>query len=88
MRELPSASWHPELAPSWNLLNDWKDGITWEEYTRRFRAEILSRPNAVESMRFLASAERRITLVCFEKSPPCHRFLLLEWLPEFEPEMD
>lgn len=70
------------LAPSEELLRDWKEGrITWEEYERRFREEILSNPKAVEKLKEikrLLDEGKDVRLMCYEKNPPCHRFILIE----------
>lgn len=69
------------LAPSKELLKDWKDGrIDWTEYERRFREEILNNPKAMAKLREikrLAETED-VRLICYEKNPPCHRFILIE----------
>lgn len=69
------------LSPSKELLKDWKASkITWPEYEARFKAEIMARLGAVEKMREIKEvAERQdVYLFCYEKKPPCHRFILLE----------
>jgi len=69
------------LSPSLALLKDWKAGkITWPEYESRFKAEIMTRPGAVEKMREIkeSAAREDVYLFCYEKNPPCHRFILLK----------
>ena len=69
------------LGPSLKLLKDWKEGkIVWEEYTRRFRKEILSNPKAVAKLIEIKklAKEKDIRLICYEKNPPCHRFILMD----------
>lgn len=51
------------------------------DYERRFRAEIASRPAAIERLKRLSerSATEDIYLVCYEADDkPCHRKLLLQ----------
>ena len=71
------------LSPSWELLNDYKNGkIDWKQYTKRFKEEILANPEALEKLeeiRELAKT-KTVRLICYEKNPPCHRFILLEML--------
>ena len=67
-----------EVAPSVELLRDWKAGkISWTEYESRYFKEIASQ---TEKIRGLAKQSRHntITLLCFEKenNPCCHRHLL------------
>lgn len=73
--------WLPVLGPSRKLLRDYKTGkVTWAEYTRRYYGEILGSPAALkEILRIQALArDRDVYLVCWEREPPCHRFLLLQ----------
>lgn len=73
------------LAPSKVLLKDYKNGlIDWNEYTRRFLLEILSNPEAIAKLKEIKALaqEKDVYLICYEKHPPCHRFILMkliEW---------
>ena len=81
--------WLPILAPSRELLADWRGYlITWEEYVARFREEILGSPEAVAALRHIIalSRTRDVWLICWEKAPPCHRFLLLDMARELSRE--
>ena len=81
--------WLPVLSPSRGLLADWKQGlITWEEYTERFHQEILGLAEALAALRHIIElAETRdVYLICWEKEPPCHRFLLLDLARELSGE--
>lgn len=72
------------LAPSERLLKRWKGGkIDWAEYERRFREEILSNP-AVAKLREIKklAEEKDVRLICYEKNPPCHRFILIDMVRE------
>jgi len=67
-----------EVAPSVELLRDWKAGkISWAEYETRYFKEMASQ---TEKIRDLAQQSRHntITLLCFERenNPHCHRYLL------------
>jgi len=69
------------LAPSKELLRDWKEGrITWGEYEERYRQEILSNPKAVRKLLEIKALaeEKEVYLLCYEREPPCHRFILIE----------
>ena len=73
--------WLPALAPSRELLDDWRRGlITWPEYAAHFRGEILGSPEAVAALRHIVDLARSqdVYLICWEREPPCHRFLLLD----------
>ena len=70
-----------ELAPSRELLADWKNKrISWSEFEARFRKQILSDPEAVDSMRKIKwlATKTDVYLYCYEKHPPCHRFILID----------
>jgi uncharacterized protein YeaO (DUF488 family) len=67
-----------DVAPSKELLEDWKGGrISWDEYTARYRKEMVAHEAAIASLRQKAR-EGTITLLCFEREgdPRCHRHLL------------
>jgi len=69
------------LGPSKGLLEDVKDRkIGWVEYERRFRAEILANPKALEKLREIKklAEQKDVRLICYEKNPPCHRFILMD----------
>jgi uncharacterized protein YeaO (DUF488 family) len=77
---LSIADWLRNLAPSKELLKDWKKHtITWQEYTVRYHKEMRDQQAAIKD-----SADRArngtITLLCFEREdePYCHRHLLKE----------
>jgi len=70
------------LAPSQNLLDDYKaGGLSWETYKQRFRAEIEVSPQARKDLAWIGIKDTQgetIRLLCWEKNPPCHRFILLD----------
>lgn len=75
------------LSPSWELLKDYKTGkISWERFEVVFRGEILGRPEARALLREIKKLgeERDVYLVCYEKRPPCHRFILMKMIEELE----
>ncbi|MCQ1534678.1 hypothetical protein FTO70_03015 [Methanosarcina sp. KYL-1] len=71
------------LSPSWNLLNDYKNGLVdWTGYTERFKEE-MEKPKAVREMLGIAKKAQKkdVFLVCFEgplAGDKCHRFILLD----------
>jgi len=76
------------LAPSWNLLNDYKDGlIDWQEYERRFREE-MKNPESIKEMRKIKKLAETsdVRLICYEKNYPCHRFILIDLISSMETE--
>jgi uncharacterized protein YeaO (DUF488 family) len=75
-----SAQWLKNLAPSEELVGDWKNKkqkISWEEYTLRYHEEMSGQQEAIKK---LAQRAKRgtITLLCYERedNPYCHRHLL------------
>lgn len=79
-----TAIWLQDLAPSWQLLNDWKSKLTsWDEYTVRYIAEQeLENPNRVEKIKcrlnnISSKYNMPLVLLCFEKDAThCHRSIL------------
>lgn len=74
------------LAPSAELLKDWRDRkISWEEYEVRYFKEMLGQCQQ-EKINELALRTRQetITLLCFEpeEDPRCHRHLLKRLIEE------
>ncbi len=71
----------PELAPSKRLLADYKAGgrATWEDYEKRFREEMENEKSkqAIDDLAW-ASQYDTYRLLCYEKYPPCHRFILID----------
>ena len=75
---LSITDWLPNLAPSKELLKDWKgQRVSWQEYTVRYHKEMRSKQKTI---RDLANSAKRgtITLLCYERedNPCCHRHLL------------
>lgn len=54
------------------------------DYENRFRKEILSNPKAVEKLREIKrlAETKDVRLICYEKKPPCHRFILMELIED------
>ena len=74
------------LSPSWSLLNDYKHGmINWEQYVERFKKE-MNNDLCIATMRKIKwmSKDRDIFLICYEKSYPCHRFLLIDMINKLD----
>jgi uncharacterized protein YeaO (DUF488 family) len=78
------------LSASKDLLTAYKSGrITWEAFQIRFRKEIQSNPKAIAELYRLKDLSKTndVYLICYEKTSPCHRFILLDMiqnLPEKE----
>lgn len=79
--------YHPELAPTSEILAGYKDGrITWPDYERMYRELLATRqPTAGLSPTDLD----RICLLCTEKSATqCHRRLAAEYIAEQIPDIE
>lgn len=75
------------LSPSQSLLNDYKQNkIDWQEYEKRFRNEILNKPQSIEQLEYIkkVSKTKDIYLICYEKKYPCHRFILIDMINELK----
>lgn len=71
--------YHPEFAPSTEILAEYKDGrITWPDYERMYRELLATRQPTTE----LSPTDLdRICLLCTEKSAlQCHRRLAAEYI--------
>ena len=79
--------YHPEFAPTSEILAGYKDGrITWPDYERMYRELLAARhpttgvePDAID----------RICLLCTEKSAlQCHRRIAAEYIEEQIPDIE
>ena len=68
--------WFKDLAPSKELLNDYKyKGIDWIEYTERYKNEVLV--DNLNKLLILLDSGQDVTVYCYEKSTDnCHRHIL------------
>ena len=69
------------LSPSLGLFHMYREGrISWEAFDTLFRKEVLGNPKAVAELKRLKqlSLEKDVYLICYEKTFPCHRFILLD----------
>ena len=76
-----------KLFPPVKLLWDYKDKkITWEEYEREYKKQVLATlepADVLAELKELAGDKKSICLLCWEKSEEhCHRRLVMEWLNE------
>lgn len=58
------------------------DAISYED---RFQTEILSNKNATFMLGYimgLVDSGQNVRLICYEKNPPCHRFVLIKMIEE------
>lgn len=69
------------LVPSWRLVQEAKSGaIDEDEYTRRYRAEFLSK---LDPARVYADLGEDAVLLCWERPGAfCHRRLVAGWFEE------
>jgi uncharacterized protein YeaO (DUF488 family) len=72
--------WHKELGTAPELIKAWKAGrITWDEFARRYEAQILADAQASATLNELAQRAKRetLTLLCScQDEDHCHRTLL------------
>ena len=83
--QLKLEGWIRELAPSRELLQDWKNNIIiWQEYELRYCEEMKSQKKFIQKLASVA-ATGTITLLCFEKeyNPLCHRHLLKKLIEKY-----
>lgn len=79
--------YHPEFAPTTDILASYKDGcITWPDYERMYR-ELLATRNPTAGLAL--NSLDRICLLCTEKSATqCHRCLAAEYIAEQFPDIE
>ena len=66
------------LAPSIDLLNRSKAGLSWPEYVKEYQREILGK---LDPAKVLSDLGDEAILLCWEKpDEDCHRRLVAEWL--------
>lgn len=83
------------MSPSEKLLSDYKRaekrlGDKWKawdfvNYEKKYREEIMTNPEALKKIEKIKERadKKDIYLVCYEKDPPCHRFVLLDIIRKF-----
>jgi len=81
------------LAPSYDLLNDWKGKkISWDEYTRRFIQEMQGNNNAQLMIKEIReqckTKDIYLVCACHNSKKQCHRFLLMDMINEEDDIMD
>ena len=83
----PQYEYHPEFAPTAEILSGYKDGrITWSDYERMYR-ELLATRQPTAGL--VASDLDRICLLCTEKSAAqCHRRLATKYIAEQFPDTE
>jgi len=79
--------YHPEFAPTTEILARYKDGrITWPDYERMYR-ELLNARKPTDGL--APDTLDRICLLCTEKSPlQCHRRLAAEFIAKQFPDTE
>lgn len=71
-----------ELAPTEELLDDWRDDeITWQTYEDRFW-ELLAERQIEQTLKQDSFQERTVLLCSEHKPDQCHRRIVLEYLDE------
>ena len=79
------------LGPSKKLLHDYKkNDLSWKEYTTRYIAEIMNSPRALKQLDDIIelSKNNTVRLICYEKNPPCHRFILMDMIADIMTNAD
>jgi len=81
--------WLKELGPLPELLRGLESRrLSWLAFADAYTRQIETRRESVAEITTLRDLECRagkVTLFCHERLPPCHRFLLLEWLNRSTP---
>ncbi len=76
----------PQLAPTENILINYKRDGDWDKYMARFQMEVLNRLNPkkiAENLEIYFGNSNPVCLLCYEKDADrCHRSLVARWLSE------
>jgi uncharacterized protein YeaO (DUF488 family) len=76
--------WLKELGPTTEQLRALDTGrLNWAAFAVAYLDGLRTRPaarDALEQLRELEEGSGKVTLLCHEPGPPCHRFLLLDYL--------
>lgn len=76
--------WLKELGPATAQLRALKEGsLLWPSFALAYLERLRSDPathEALAQVRALEENSGKVTLLCWEREPPCHRFLLLDFL--------
>lgn len=74
---------YKKLAPTYNILNNYKKTNDVELYVKEYTEQILNKLNPQDVINELYSLSngKDIALICYEKYDKfCHRFVVAEWL--------
>ena len=75
---------YKKVAPSWSILEEYKNNPDIEKYTNRFNKEILSKispQDFINDIKKITNNAENVILLCYEKpSDFCHRHLVAEWI--------
>jgi uncharacterized protein (DUF488 family) len=78
----------PLLAPSEDLLRDYRKTKDWQQFEDRFRS-LLHERSSLPLILASIDGHRSICLLCSEDQPEhCHRRLVAEYVQEREPEIE
>lgn len=63
--------------------------LAWKfvKYEEHFRDEIANNPEAQSQLRYIVhclNVGENVRLICYEKEPPCHRFILIDIIKEMQ----
>lgn len=81
--------WFPVLSPPSKLLNQYiKENLDWEKFKNRFKNNVISKYREHFKILVEISKKRKVTIVCWEKSPEkCHRRLIAEECKRIDPSL-
>lgn len=69
---------YPKLAPPWELLNKYKNGLPWDEYVAIYTRDVLDK---LDPHKVYQELGEHSVLFCYEKlGDDCHRHIVSDWL--------
>lgn len=74
---------YPDLAPTWDFLMDYKNGIINDaEYTKRYMT-LLTEGRSLDPQKVVDDMQDGAVMLCYESpSDFCHRHIVAKWLME------
>ena len=78
----------PDLAPTDNLLDGYKQDKDWKRYAAAFR-RLLRKRNPAAVVERIVNGHVSVCLLCTEDKPDqCHRRLVAEYVQQHQPEIE
>lgn len=75
------------LAPTPEVLNNYKLDLDWDKYVTGYRENVVSRMPQIKAWLDSLTPEENVTLLCYEKGEYCHRHLVQKLVEKHRPDL-